>query len=374
MQGTFRLGRIAGIDVSAHWSWFLVFFLLSWSLATTLFEDEFPGWSGAQHWVAGVITTSFFFTSVLLHELSHSLVARRLGLPVSSITLFIFGGVSNLTREPDRPRDEFLIAIVGPGTSFVLAAICAVIWVATIDLNEPVSLVSGYLSFINAILGAFNMVPGFPLDGGRVFRSIVWARQRNLLRATRIASTTGVIVAYGLIAVGVIMTLTVALVSGIWFIFIGWFLKNASESNYQQMLLKDTLQGMLIANLINTSYTPVLPEITLRQLADQYILTQGHRYFPVLTGGGALLGLITLSDLRKVEQEKWEETTVYRAMTPAQKMLVLSPKDDAQQAFKLMTEHDVHQLPVVEDGLLMGFVTRADVLRLIQTRSELIQR
>ncbi|MFQ5878743.1 MAG: site-2 protease family protein, partial [Dehalococcoidia bacterium] len=275
MPSSYRLGRIAGIEVGAHWSWFLVFFLLSWSLATTLFRDSFPEWTAAQRWLAGVITTGLFFASVLLHELSHSLVARRLGLPVSSITLFIFGGVSNLTREPDTPRDEFVIAIVGPGTSFLLAAAFALVWAATRGVSEPVALVSGYLAFINGVLGVFNMVPGFPLDGGRVFRSIVWARNRDLLRATRIASGVGVVVAYGLVVAGIAMVFTVALISGIWLVFIGWFLKNASESSYQQLLVRDALQGVPITGVTNDLYTAVAAGTTLRELADRYILPQG---------------------------------------------------------------------------------------------------
>lgn len=365
------MGKILGIEVGAHWSWFIVFFLLSWSLANTLFEDNFPNWNGTQRWLAGSLTTALFFLSVLLHELSHSLVARRLGLPVSSITLFIFGGVSNLTKEPETPKDEFQVAIIGPATSFFLALLFAAVWVGMMSLNKPVSLISGYLAFINASLGVFNMVPGFPLDGGRVFRSVVWWRNRNLLRATRIASTSGVIVAYGLVALGIVLTLTTALISGIWFVFIGWFLKNASESSYQQMLVTDALRGAPIANLINEAHVPVSPETTLRQLADSYILTHGRRYFPVMTGGGGLLGLVTLTDVRQVKQEDWDTTTVYKIMTPAAKLSALSPRDDALQAFRLMTENDIHQLPVIQNDELLGFVTRADVMRLLQTRSEM---
>ncbi len=371
MTSEFRLGRIVGIDVVAHWSWFLVFFLLSWSLATTLFEDNFPRWNGTQRWLAGALTSTLFFLSVLLHELSHSIVARRLGLPVKSITLFIFGGVSNLEREPESPKDEFRIAIVGPGMSFVLAILFGLIWLATMNASEPVSLVSGYLAIINAALGGFNMIPGFPLDGGRVFRSIVWWRNRNLLRATRIASTTGVIVAYGMVGLGIILTVTTALISGLWFVFIGWFLKNASETSYQQMLLNDALRGASVSYLLSESPVPVSPETTLRQLADSYILTHGRRYFPVMTGGGTLLGLVTLSDVRHVNQDAWDTTTVYRIMTPTNQLFALSPKDDALQAFRLMTEHDIHQLPVLDNDNLVGFVTRADVMRLLQTRSEM---
>jgi CBS domain-containing protein len=183
----------------------------------------------------------------------------------------------------------------------------------------------------------------------------------------------GVIVAYGLVVLGIVLTFTGALITGLWFIFIGWFLKNASETSYQQLLITDALRGAPIANLLNETSVSISPETTLRQLADSYILPQGRRYFPVTTEGGALLGLITLTDIRQVPPSDWDTTTVYRAMTPAAKLHTLSPKDDAFQAFHLMTEHDIHQLPVLDDSVLLGFVTRADVMRLLQTRSEMRQ-
>ena len=374
MQGSIRLFRLFGIEIGAHWSWFLIFLFLSWSLAANLFAESFPDWTAQQRWIAGILTSLLFFGSVLLHELSHSLVARHLGLPVSSINLFIFGGVSNLEREPESARDEFMVAIVGPGTSFVLAGVFAIIWLIFRPINNAIELIAGYLAFINGILGVFNLIPGFPLDGGRVLRSIVWALNRNLLRATRIASQAGVFVAYGLMAVGVLMIFTVALISGVWFIFIGWFLLNAAQSSYRQMVLENVLKGVTVESLIDPVFTPISPELTLRDLADKYILAQGQRYFPVMTGGDSLLGLVTLTDMKKADPDAWASTTVYRVMTPAERLLVVSPNHDTLAALQLMAQHDIHQLPVVtRDGSLRGFITRNAILRLIQIRAEIGQ-
>ena len=317
------------------------------------------------------ITAIFFFASILLHELSHALMARRLGLPVQSITLFIFGGVSNLGREPDKPRDEFLIAIVGPGMSFVLAGLFAVIWLATLNISDGISLISAYLAFVNLSLGVFNMLPGFPLDGGRVFRSVVWARQHNRLRATRIAAMAGVGVAYIMMLGGITMALWVSVLSGVWLIFIGWFLRNVSEASYQQMALREGLLGVPAGQIADNSSTAVSPEMTLRDLTDIHILPSGSRYFPVLSEAGSLLGLVTLSDLKRTPAGEWGRITVYRAMTPLERLHTLSPGDDALHAFEVMVQQDVHQLPVLDDGRLIGFVTRARLLDLIHARMQM---
>lgn len=370
MSSSFRVGKLLGIEIGVHWSWVLIYFFLTWVLATTLFKDAFPDWTHGQRWAGGIVTATLFFLSVLLHELSHSLVAKRLGLPVSSITLFIFGGVSSLGREPDRPRDEFLIAVVGPGMSFVLAALLAIVWLATRHSVEPVATVSGYLAFINAVLGVFNMIPGFPLDGGRVLRSAVWSAKNNLLEATRIASTVGVAVAYGLIFAGIFMIFSVSLVSGIWFIFIGLFLKNASEVSYAQVLQRDILQDVTVASLADHSFTEIPPDITVRALVDRYILPRGQRYFPVVDDG-ALLGLVTLTDVRKVDRVHWDRTLISHIMTPRHELQTVSPWQKISQAMQILAEHDRNQLPVVEGDRLEGFITRQRIIELLRTRSEL---
>ena len=373
--GSLRIGRIAGIDIQIHWSWFAIFALLIWSLATGFFKDVGgDDWSSGERWVAAVVTTVLFFLSVLLHELSHSLVAKRLGMTVSSITLFLFGGVSSLTQEPESAKDEFHIAIVGPLTSFVLAAILGVAFGVFLYAGEESSVpgaICGYLAFINLAVGIFNMLPGYPLDGGRVLRSALWARSRNVLKATRWAATGGTYIAFLLFALGGLSILFGGFVQGVWFIIIGWFLRNSSDQAYQQVLLKNTLQGTKVGDVVNRAYVSVPPDMSVQQLVTEYILGQGQRCIAIVVAGD-LLGLVTMSDLRALPAEQWPTTSVFRAMTPRERLLVVSPDDDIAKALEMMAAHNIHQLPVIDNTrTFIGFITRGDVLRLIHVRTEL---
>lgn len=373
--GVFRLGRIAGIEVLIHWSWFAIFGLLTWWLSVGFFAEVYGEWSAGARWASALVTSLAFFGSVLLHELSHSLVARRLGLPVKNITLFIFGGVSALAEEPHDPRQEFQVAIVGPLTSLALALAFGVIallaW--TQDAGDsPPGAIAEYLAFINLAVGLFNMLPGYPLDGGRVLRSGLWARKGNLLAATRTASTAGTVVAFGLMAAGVISILAGSFVGGAWFIVIGWFLRGASESSYRQLLVRSTLEGTKVGLVVNRGFLTAAPDVTLEQLVNDYMLSRGQRCVPVVAGE-ELLGLVTMSDLRRVPRSEWSTTSAFRAMTPRERLRTVSPLEEATAAMEAMAILDVHQLPVTEDGRFLGFVTRADIIKLIQTRGELTE-
>jgi Zn-dependent protease/CBS domain-containing protein len=371
-MGGFRIGRIAGIDIQIHWSWFAIFTLLTWWLAEGFFAAVYEDWTRAQAWTAAIITTLLFFTSVLLHELSHSLMAKRLGLPVPNITLFIFGGVSSLGREPAEAKDEFRIAIVGPLTSFIIGGLCGllafILWQAD-QTGTPVFAVSAYLAFINVAVGIFNMLPGFPLDGGRVLRAGLWARSGSMLKATKWASGVGQGIAFALMAAGVVLVLLGGLIGGIWFIVIGWFLRNASEASYQQLLFRSTLEGKKVGEMVNRAFQPAPPDVTLSQLVNDYILPYSQRCVPIIVSDD-LLGLVSMSDLKRVPTEEWQTTSAFRAMTPREKLHVVAPEDDLTQALEVMASQDVHQLPVIDGRDFLGFVTRADVLRLIQIRSE----
>ena len=372
-MGAFKIGRIAGIDILVHWSWFAVFLLLTWWLSEGFFQEVYADWSKGQAWAASVVTTLLFFGSILVHELSHSLTAKRLGLPVRSITLFIFGGVSALGGEPASARQEFQIAIVGPLTSFVLGAVCGIIalisWLAGVENSAPAA-VAEYLALINVAVGIFNLLPGFPLDGGRVLRATLWARSGNMLKATRWAASAGTVISFGLIAAGVLAVLAGAFINGVWFIVIGWFLRNASESSYQQLLLKRTLEGTKVGELVNRSFESAAPDISVNQLVNDYLLGRGQRCVPIVVADD-LLGLVSIGDLARVPRDDWATTSVFRAMTPREKLHVMTPQDDVTHALEVMASHDVHQLPVLERRSFLGFVTRADVLRLIQVRGEL---
>jgi Zn-dependent protease/CBS domain-containing protein len=370
-----RIGRIFGIDIRIHWSWLAIFFLLLWWLAEGFFDDvnAYSHWSSVERWVASGITTILFFVSILLHELSHSLVARRLGLPVHSITLFIFGGVSSLTQEPDSPGQEFKMAIVGPLMSFALgilaAAIAAGLWASGLDDTVP-GAVAAYLAFINIAVGIFNMLPGYPLDGGRVLRASLWARTNNMLRATRWASRVGTLIAFGLMALGVLSALAGNWLGGVWFIVIGWFLRNTSEQAYQQLLYRNTLEGAKVGDIIDRSFEGAPPDIPLSELVNEYILARGQRCVPVVVEGN-LLGLITLGDLRAFPPDEWATTSAFRAMTPREQLHTIASDDELMSALELMAAHDIHQLPVIDGFAFSGFVTRADVIRRIQVKAEL---
>jgi Zn-dependent protease len=368
-----KIARIAGIDIKIHWSWFAIFFLLIWFLATGFYDNVYESWSTSEAWIASIVTTILFFTSVLLHELSHSIVARRLGLPVKDITLFIFGGVSSLGSEPTDAKQEFKVAIVGPLTSFALGIIAGIVVLVGLlnDLEDTVPFaIAEYLAVINIAVGLFNMLPGFPLDGGRVLRAALWARSSNMLRATRWASTAGSIISFGLIAIGVVSVLLGSFIGGVWFIVIGWFLRNSAESSYQQLVLRRTLEGVKVNEMLNRGFHPAPPDMPLDELVTGLMFGHSQRCVPIVVADD-LLGLISMSDLRRVATEQWPETSAFRAMTPKEQLHVVTPEDDLTQALEIMASNDIHQLPVIESHSFIGFVTRADVLRLIQIRSQL---
>jgi Zn-dependent protease/CBS domain-containing protein len=370
MLSSFKIGKIFGIEIGVHWSWIFIFALLTWSFGDKggVLHQFIPEWSTERRWIVSGIIALIFFSSILLHELSHSLVAKAKGIPVRGITLFVFGGVSNLGREAQSAGEEFQIAIVGPLTSLAIGAVFAVLWAVLRNPAPQASAIAGYLAFINAVIAAFNMVPGYPLDGGRVFRAIVWARNRNQLRATRTAARTGEGVAYLLMAGGALQFFWNP-IGGIWMFLIGLFLRNASASSYEQLLLQTTLEGVSVMELARSDYTPVPPDMTLAALVDQHMLTGHGRAYPVLAGE-ELLGLITLTDVRHVERERWPETSVYRAMTPVERLHTVSRAETAMHVLQMMAQWDVNQVPVLDGRLLAGIISRGDILRHIQMRRE----
>jgi Zn-dependent protease/predicted transcriptional regulator len=370
MGSSIKLGRLFGIDIGIHWSWVFIFLIVTWSFATGVLPEVYPEWSAPQDWIAGSFIAGIFFISILAHELSHAIVSNRAGLPVRSITLFVFGGVSNLTREPDTPGLEFRIAIVGPATSLAVGALFAGGWAALYNVNEGLAGICAYLAAINASLAVFNMLPGFPLDGGRVFRSIVWARNHNRLSATRIASQTGQWIAYGIMAIGVVETFFFGLFGGLWFLLIGFFLRNASAASYEQLLIETTLSGIAARDVMQTDINRIPPDLSVEELVHEYVLKRNARCFAVMAGGD-FAGLVTLTDVRKVPRDAWPLTSVYRAMTPATQLHSVSPGENLTTVLRMMGAHDVNQLPVVYGRELVGMVNRSDILRYIQIHQDL---
>ncbi len=369
MEGSFRLGRIAGIDVSIHASWLVVFGLVVWSLASGYLPGLYPGWAPATYLLTAIVAALLLFASVLAHELSHSVVARARGLPVRGITLFIFGGVANIGQEASRPLDEFLMAVVGPLSSLVLAAL---FWAASVLARPlattPAHAILVYLATLNTALALFNLLPGFPLDGGRVLRSIVWGVTADVRRATQIAAMTGNAVAYLFILGG----LWIAFVrgdffNGIWLAFIGWFLNNAADASRRQVEMQYRLAGVRVGDIMNPAPVVVAPEVTLRDLVNDYVLRRGVRALPVVEGD-RLVGIITLSDIKEVPQDQWPTTTVGEVVRRRTSLVVATPRQDLASAINALAEGDLNQLPVVEDGRLVGLLTRSDIIRYFQVR------
>jgi Zn-dependent protease/CBS domain-containing protein len=370
LVGTFRVARIFGLEINIHWSWLFIFVLVTWTFSTQLLEEYYPGWTESRRWVVGAAISVVFFLSILLHEMSHSILARRYGIPVDSITLFLFGGVSNLTKEPANSRQEFWIAFVGPLTSFAIALVLGGLYLALRNIEEGTGAVAGNLAALNLAIGIFNLVPGFPMDGGRMLRSVFWARERSILAATRIASRIGVAVAYMIMAAGVAAVFFEAYLTGVWLFLIGNFLRGASAASYEQLFLDTVLKGIPAGNLASSEFVSVPPDMTLAQLADEHVLAGHGRCFPVVVAG-ELLGIVTLTDLRNVPREQWASTSVYRAMTPFEKLRTVSMKDDLPHVLSQMASSDVNQVPLVEGKRLLGLIHRADVIRYIQVRQEI---
>ncbi len=363
--GALRLGRVLGFEIRLDYSWFIIFVLVTWSLAVGYLPESHPDWSIGTYWLIGAVTSVLFFASVLIHELAHSTVSRLQGVPVHDITLFIFGGASHISREPRRPRDEFFMALVGPASSLVLAALLAALWAASFAWEGPLHASFGWLAQINLILGVFNLVPGFPLDGGRVLRAIVWSATGSLKRATRIVSYVGSVVAYGLIFWGILQVFNGNLFGGLWMAFIGWFLKDAAAGSYQQVALQEVLAGHKVTEIMMTDCPKLPPHLTLDTVVEHAILPSGRRCFPV-QDNGRIYGLLTLHNIKDVPRDRWTTTRVEEVMIPAERLKTLGPDDELNTAMERMAAEDVNQLPVVADGQLLGIVARENVLWFLQ--------
>ena len=370
MPGSFRLGKIAGIDIYAHLSWFIVLVLLTWSLASGWFVQLFPGWSIPTYWITAFISALLLFVCVLLHELAHSLVAQVHGLTVKNITLFIFGGVATIEEEMKRPGIEFQIAVVGPITSLFLAAIAFLLAWPLRGSNSPTEAVLDYLAASNFLLGVFNLIPGLPLDGGRVLRSIAWKITGNIQKSTRIASYAGQAMAFVFILLGIAAFFTGNFFNGLWSIFIGWFLLNAAQTANTQILLQNTLQGVSVDKVMNPRPVAVPANISLQKLVDEYFVPQGLQAAPVVRGE-YLAGLITLTDIARVERERWAYTPVGHVMRLLEQVYVTTPEQPLHDLLEVMVTRGINQIPVVQDGRLVGLLSRESILRYLQVQESL---
>lgn len=374
MKAQIHLGRIFGVKIGLHYSWFIIAFLITFSLAGH-FAVNNPGWSSGLRWGVAIVTAILFFGAIVAHELSHALVAKARGLPVHSITLFALGGVAQMEKDAADAKTEFWMGIIGPITSFVIGIICLLItialgWRPPEFPQDPVPAMLMWLGYINIGLAIFNMIPGFPLDGGRVLRGIVWWITGNAKRATVIAARVGQVIAFAIIIYGVMQFFAGTGVSGIWLVFIGWFLLSASRESYAQMVLTDGLQGLRVADVMSSEYPTVDAYSNLQTFAEENLVRTGRRFFIVILNGEPV-GIITPNEVVNTARARWPYTTVADVMRPLDQTRTVEPSTSVTEALEVMTGQDLNQLPVVSNGKLAGLISRGHILQLLQTRAEL---
>ncbi|MEA5446671.1 site-2 protease family protein [Gammaproteobacteria bacterium AB-CW1] len=359
------LGHIHGIRLQVHISWLVIFALLMVTLTTTL-QHHHPEWALITSLLTALFTALLFFASILAHEMGHSIVAIRRGVPVKSITLFIFGGMAQLGRDSDNPEDEFRIAIAGPLVSLALAVGFFLLSVLSNPFSEALSVAFGWLGAINLIVAVFNLIPGFPLDGGRVFRAAVWRFTGDARKGVRAAVMGGRVVAYGLFALGIWNGLFFGnLIGGLWIILIAWFLLFLAEGHGKHYDLRERLAGITAGDLAEHHVPSVDARTPVSEWISQRVVPEARRAY-MITGGGDVLGLLTLSDIKHLPRERWDHTPVSQFMTPIDRLHHVAPESDPEEVLGIMTEHGLNQLPVVDEDRVTGWIDRQRLLQAIE--------
>jgi len=368
----FRLGSVLGFEIRLDYSWFVIFFLILWSLSAGLFPASVPGLSAGAYLVMGTAATILFFASLVAHELSHSVVARSKGIPVEGITLFIFGGMARTRVEAERPGDELLIAGVGPLMSLALAVLFYVIALLATRMGwgTPTRAIAGYLSFINLLLAAFNLLPGFPLDGGRLFRALAWKYTGDLTKATRWASTGGRWLGYGLIGFGFVEAFAGRVLGGLWLVFIGWFLRGAAEMTFRQHLLTQVLGGVTAREVMTPDPETVPRDLTVQRLVDEHFLQRRFQAFPVMEGD-RVSGLVTLDQVKRLPRDRWADMRVWQIMAPEEARIVVGPDEPMTGVVEKMRDSGTGRVLVVRGGTLLGIISGSDVTEWARRTHEL---
>lgn len=366
------LFRLAGFEIKVDLSWVLLAVLITWSLATAYFPQNLPGLEPYVYWGLGVEGAIGLFGSIILHELGHAVVARRYGIPIKNITLFIFGGVANMDDEPKRARDEFYMAIAGPIVSGLIAVAMLVFerMVRSVAPDALLLSVLAYLAWVNALLAGFNMVPAFPLDGGRVLRAILWDWKKDQRFATRISSGIGSAFGLLLIFLGVVAFLNGNVIIGVWNFMIGMFVRSASAMSYRQLVLRRALGGEPIGRFMKTDVVSVQPNLLLKDFVEQYVYTQHHKLYPVMVGG-RLLGMVTTRGVKAVPREQWAETSVGEITEPCSDENCAPPNLDSMQALSMMSRTGRGRMLVVESGELLGIVSLKDLMAFLDLKLDL---
>lgn len=375
MRRTIKLFTLFGIEISIHYSWFIILALVTYSLAFSYFPFQLPNQPNSTYWLMGTVSALLLFFSVLLHELAHSVVAKKGKLKVDRIVLFLFGGVSQIAEEPKSAKEEFKMAFAGPLVSFILAGIFGIIWLfILIPLGSRiVSSVFGYLAIINLVLGVFNLLPGFPLDGGRILRAYWWNKTKDLQRATLVATNVGKGLSVLMILLGAFQVFAGNFIGGVWFVFIGFFLRQAAEAGYQRVVVRDLLAGTKVKDLMSQHPICVSPEMTISQLVDEYFMKYRFTSFPVCRSG-QVLGIITLNSVKGIPRENWREKTIQSAVTKIPDEFVLHPDDEAAEAMRKIITSDLGRLPVVDGDQVVGILSRKDIMNLLVVKADLTPR
>lgn len=365
LQGAWKIGKIMGIPIRVHFSWIIVFGLITWSLSTYYFPKAAPDLPAVSYWIKGALAALLLFVSVAFHELAHSIVARKYKLSMESITLFIFGGVAQMKGEPPHPKAEFWIAIAGPISSFFLSALFFSFSLSTIG---GLKALLSYLAQINLILGIFNLIPGFPMDGGRVLRSILWEKKKNFFYATQKASSIGRKIALFFIFFG-IFSLFTRMSGGLWLMLIGWFLYTAAQTSYQQSILQESLSGIKVKDIMVRDIVSLSPLISIDEAVNAYFLRYGYGGFPVIEDG-KFLGFVTLKEIKDVPRENWPGVKVSKIFVPHNTRWEASPEEDVMKALELMITEDKGRIAVTKNEGIIGLITRKGIARYVQIRGK----
>jgi Zn-dependent protease/predicted transcriptional regulator len=374
MRSSIRLGRIFGIEIGLHYSWFLIALLITMSLGSQ-FQASHAEWGSNVIWALSALTALLFFVTLLAHEMSHALVARARGLTTKAITLFALGGVAQIEKEPEDAKTEFLVGIVGPLSSAViglasLGIAWAVGWHIGATPGTPLEAMFVWLGYINLTLAAFNMIPGYPLDGGRILRSVLWLASRDAVRATERAAMVGKVIALLFIALGIFQFFNGAGFGGLWIAFIGWFLLQAATASASSVALTARLKGVKVSDVMTADCVTVDGNMNVEQFVENYLLRSGKRCF-VVQQNGAVAGLVTAHEIKELERPRWPYTTLADIMRTLDELHTVAPTTPVMEALETMGRDDVNQLPVVSGNHLDGIITRANVLHFLQTRAEL---
>jgi len=369
-----KVGKIMGIPVTIHYTLWFVFALIAWSLAVGYMPDQYPGLGAITYWMIGIASAIILFVSVLVHELSHSYVAKKNGLPIGRITLFFFGGVSEMTQEPQDPGLEVRMAAAGPLMSFLIAGVLGAVWYLANLAAAPIAVTAtlGYGALINAILGIFNLLPAFPLDGGRVLRGSIWKRSRSFIGSTKTATRVSEAISLLMMAAGFASIIFGNLVGGIWIVFLAWFIRSGAESSLKQTIVGEALAGATVADIMTRDVLTVPSNITVQQLVSDYFLIHRHGGYPVVDDGD-VLGIVTMQCVRAIPKETRETVTVKEAMIPCERAVTIKSSASALDAMNMMARQDVGRLLILDGPRLLGIVTRGDLMRTIRTRQEFVE-